>query len=387
MEMRPLSLYLHFPFCVRKCRYCDFLSGPAEEEVRERYVQALCSQIRAAGGARRAEAGRYAEEVDTVFFGGGTPSIMTPSQLERIMEAVCASFSVREDAEISLELNPGTADAEKIAAFRALGINRLSIGVQSFRDGELRLLGRIHTAEEAERTCRETVRAGFDNWSMDLMSALPGQTLRDWMENLERAAALEPPHLSAYSLIIEEGTPFASMPLPPLPDEETDRAMYHRTAEFLARHGLLRYEISNYARPGRECRHNSGYWTGHSYLGLGLGASSCLDGVRFRMTDDLTLFLRLAADPGAAAEEMITEREHLSVRDRMEEFMFLGLRMTAGVSCDTFLRRFGTPIGSVYGEILRRQTGAGLLIEENGRCRLTERGLDLANTVMAEYLF
>ena len=381
MEKQPLSLYLHYPFCVRKCRYCDFLSGPAGEDVRERYVQALCAQIRAAGAA-------HAEEVDTIFFGGGTPSLMEPSQTERIMEAVRAAFRMEEDAEISLELNPGTADREKIAAFRSAGINRLSIGVQSLRDGELRLLGRIHTAQEARRTCEDAVRAGFDNWSMDLMSALPGQTLQDWMETLAQAVSLDPPHLSAYSLIIEEGTPFASMKLPPLPDEETDRAMYHQTGDFLARHGLLRYEISNYAKPGMESRHNSGYWTGHRYLGLGLGASSCLDGERLRMTDDLQKYLQIAEDPGRALDDsIIAERLQRTSRDKMEEFMFLGLRMTAGVSAGTFRERFGVTIDSVYGEVLRKQLQTGLLIQEEDRYRLSERGLDVSNTLMSEYLF
>lgn len=378
--IRPVSLYLHFPFCERKCRYCDFLSGPASEETRARYVEALCREI----------SGRAGEVfvLDTIFLGGGTPSLLTARQLEQILEAVRTNFKVLPDAEISMEVNPGTADVQKLRAYRELGVNRLSIGVQSFREEELRLLGRIHTAEQAEKVVREARQAGFDNLNLDLMSALPGQTLREWKQNLAKAAALGPEHISAYSLILEEGTPLYAAykrgTLPPLPGEEEDRAMYHCTEEDLSKYGYFRYEISNYARSGRECRHNCGYWTGHEYLGLGLGASSLLCGERFHEPGDMQEYLS-EIDRGGWGR-LRRDREVLTLQDRMEEFMFLGLRMTAGVSDVEFEARFGATIREIYGEVLRRHMAQGVIEWHDGRIMLTKYGLDVANYVMADYI-
>ena len=231
--MKNLSLYLHIPFCVRKCRYCDFLSGPADEAARQRYAKALCAEIRAAG-----EFCREKETVTTVYLGGGTPSVLTPVQIGKILDTVRECFSLEENAEITMEINPGTVTEEDLRSLRAAGINRLSVGVQSFRDDELKLLGRIHTAEEAKDVMRAARRAGFSNLSLDLISALPGQKLEDFIFNLEEAAALRPEHISVYSLILEEGTPLARMAqegqLPPLPGDELDREMYHETAKILA---------------------------------------------------------------------------------------------------------------------------------------------------------
>ena len=269
----PLSLYLHIPFCVRKCRYCDFLSGPQDQETREAYVRSLIREIEEQSVCPRGTC------VDTVFFGGGTPSVLTGGQVAGIMEALKGFFSIREDAEISMEMNPGTADAEKLLAFKRAGINRLSMGVQSMRDDELRTLGRIHTADQARQIYQMARDAGFRNINLDLMSALPGQKISDWEKTLLQTVNLGPEHISAYSLIIEEGTPFSHMQLPQLPTEEEDRAMYHLTKDLLGEYGYRRYEISNYARAGYACRHNCGYWTGHEYLGLGLGASSYISGV------------------------------------------------------------------------------------------------------------
>lgn len=414
-EHRPVSVYLHFPFCVRKCRYCDFLSGPASEEDRERYVNALCREIR----GRTAEAGEHAE-ADTVFLGGGTPSLLTPEQLERIMEAVRSGFDLQPDAEISMEVNPGTAKMEELRACREIGVNRLSVGVQSFDDAELRLLGRIHTAEQAGRTIRDARAAGFDNLNIDMMSALPGQTMEAWKRNLAEAVAAEPEHISAYSLILEEGTPlclaYADGTIPQVPDEEEDRAMYHFTRDFLSQYGFERYEISNYARPGYECRHNCGYWTGHEYLGFGLGAASLLRGERFHEPRDMGEYLEIVnhawgvseayegkqhsrgfikprpetsgkQTPHASPwERLRQESEKLTLQDRMEEFMFLGLRMTAGVSETEFAARFGTEIEAVYGDILRRHEEQEVICRHAGRIFLTEYGLDVANYVMADYL-
>ena len=381
------SLYLHIPFCVKKCRYCDFLSGPQDEETRERYTRALINEIKL---QTVCPAGT---PVDTVFFGGGTPSVLSGSQIERIMEALYSFFSIQEDAEISMETNPGTADEEKLGILKRSGINRLSLGVQSMHDRELALLGRIHTADQARMTFEKARKAGFDNINIDLMSALPGQSFESWADTLEQAVRWAPDHISAYSLIIEEGTPFASMyengSLPALPDEDMDREMYHYTGAFLAEHGYQRYEISNYAIPGRECRHNSGYWTGHPYLGLGIGAASYVNGTRFSNCTDLRKYSDLLADEkdrtGITAL-IRTDIHPLSAEEQMEEFMFLGLRMTEGVREAVFSERFGKRIEQVYGQVLEKHISQEVLEKTPGGYRLTERGVDVSNYVLADYL-
>lgn len=388
-----LSLYIHIPFCVRKCAYCDFLSYPAGDSSRQDYLHALLSEIRAAGPWLRShgKTGPAARPtVDTIYLGGGTPSLLTPAQVEAILAAVQETFHVLPDAEISMECNPGTATEETLSGYRQAGVNRLSIGVQSFHDKELRTIGRIHTRQQAIDCYENARRAGFDNVSLDLMSALPGQTLVSWRENLEVARSLGPDHLSCYSLILEEGTPllarYEAGTLLPLPDEEADRAMVHETNRLLAEHGLVQYEISNYARPGRECRHNIGYWTGHEYLGLGLGSSSMLhtgDGyVRCKNTSDPARYAAQAENLEALHEEM----QVLTLVDRMEEYMFLGLRLNRGVSEAEFRARFGRNLETVYPGITGQYVDAGLLERTGERIMLTERGRDLANTVMAAYI-
>ncbi len=407
--MRKISIYIHIPFCIRKCLYCDFLSAPSTPDCIEQYVRALEAEIRFSpdlNGLTGAEMPDDPEiQVDTVFLGGGTPSLLTPDQLERILTAVRDSYRMQDGAEISMEVNPGTADLERLQAYRGAGINRLSIGVQSVDDAELALLGRIHRAGQAEKIFREARQAGFDNINIDLMSALPGQTAYRWEQNLRTVCEWGPEHISAYSLIIEEGTPFAEMDLPPLPSEEEDRLMYHRTQTVLAEYGYQRYEISNYARPGRACRHNCGYWTGHEYLGLGLGASSLIGDRRFKVTASMPEYLRrirLAASGRCCGpdsngsdsngpelsglDSYYEDIQQLTLRDRMEEFMFLGLRLTEGVSETEFRRRFGNPIDAVYGPVLARHTDGGLLERTGDRIRLTEKGLDLANYVMSDFL-
>ena len=392
--MRKISIYIHIPFCIRKCLYCDFLSAPSTPDCIEQYVRALEAEIRFSpdlNGLTGAEIPDDPEiQVDTVFLGGGTPSLLTPDQLERILTAVRESYRVQDGAEISMEVNPGTADLERLQAYRGAGINRLSIGVQSVDDAELALLGRIHRAGQAEKIFREARRAGFDNINIDLMSALPGQTADRWEQNLRTVCEWGPEHISAYSLIIEEGTPFAEMDLPPLPSEEEDRLMYHCTQTVLAEYSYQRYEISNYARPGRACRHNCGYWTGHEYLGLGLGASSLIGDRRFKVTASMPEYLRRIrlADSGEINDpaQYYEEIQKLTLRDRMEEFMFLGLRLTEGVSEAQFRKRFGHPVDEVYGPVLARHTDGGLLERTGDRIRLTEKGLDLANYVMSDFI-
>lgn len=415
----PVSLYLHFPFCVRKCRYCDFLSYPAKEEERAAYLGLLEQEIREkATWLGHLLYGGNLPCVDTIFFGGGTPSLMTQKELDHLMFVLASCFLIDSDAEITLECNPGTVTEEKLDSFRRSGINRLSIGVQSFREEELRMLGRIHTEKEARQCIESAERVGFDSISLDLISALPGQSFSQWMESLREAVSWEPEHLSCYSLILEDGTPLkreyvaqygtdeepdeeehsslvqkeekAHLSLPPLPSVEEDRRMYHETREFLGKYGYRRYEISNYARPGYRSRHNSGYWTGHPYLGLGLGASSYLaipgkGRIRFANPDEMTSYSRMVQeDPSQWIRS--NGVEELSLRDQMAEFMFLGLRRMDGVRCDDFAQEFGQPIEAVYGDVIARYQDLGLLAQKEGRIYLTDAGIDVSNTVMAEFL-
>lgn len=392
--MKPLEIYVHIPFCERKCHYCDFLSFPAREGLRDAYVKALMKEIGAVPeGAAGAGTDENAEEflAATVFFGGGTPSLLSAEAVRAILEALKERFPLAEDAEITIEANPGTLDGGKLAEYRAAGINRLSLGLQSTDDRELELLGRIHDYRTFEKTYRLAREAGFANINLDLMCALPGQTLADWERTLRTAAALGPEHISAYSLILEEGTPFyerfgADGPGKggedlPLPSEETERAMYRRTGEVLRTFNYMRYEISNYARPGYVCRHNEGYWTGADYLGLGLGASSYIDGVRFANTVSFERYLARAGHPEAIREGIC----RLSEEERQEEFFFLGLRRTAGVSREEYRRRFGEDWDR-YERNIRRLREMGFLEETGEGIRLTEEGIDVSNAVFAELL-
>lgn len=381
-----ISIYIHIPFCVRKCSYCDFLSGPRTPQLQERYVQALIREI---GAQRDCPSGT---PVDTIFFGGGTPSVLSAGQIGRIMEALREQFFILADAEISMEMNPGTADADQLSALKKNGLNRLSIGVQSMHDEELRLLGRIHCAAQARQAFDMAREAGFDNINIDLMSALPGQTFETWADSLRQAVEWKPEHISAYSLIIEPGTAFAEMQekgqLLPVPGEEEDRTIYHTTGKVLGRAGYRQYEISNYALPGKECRHNIGYWTGHEYLGLGIGAASYIRGCRFSNTPDLSFYLetlKKAAD-GSDLESIREEVHSLTDKEKMEEFMFLGLRMTDGTDAGEFERRFGRSLESVYGDVIRRHIRQGVTERTQKGIRLTARGIDVSNYVLADYL-
>ncbi len=422
-DLSCLELYIHIPFCVRKCAYCDFLSFPSGEEERERYVERLTEEIEEAGAVSEGYV------ATAIFFGGGTPSVLTPKQTERILNAVKKSFYVAEDAEITTEVNPGTADREKLEAWRQAGINRLSFGLQSTENRELQYLGRIHTMEDFLESYRAAREAGFENVNIDLMSALPGQTVSSWEKTLRTVVSLQPEHISAYSLIIEKGTPFCqlfgedgdaaeekkrrqSLGIPELPDEDAERRMYYDTERILGEAGYHRYEISNYAKPGYECRHNKGYWTGTEYLGLGLGASSYINirrekgeaakisasgkesGDRRQLerrsnVRDFKMYLSLTRDDFRAGRQ-IEERELLTNQAMMEEFMFLGLRLTEGISEMEFFRRFSCTLETVYGDVLEKLAGQELMerYEREGAAfwRLTKRGIDVSNCVLAEFL-
>lgn len=367
-----MELYLHIPFCVRKCHYCDFLSFPTDGAATDAYLQALLRDVREASAL-------YGNEpVRSVYFGGGTPSLLPADALPGLLAAVRSGFSLREDCEITVECNPGTLSEEKLSAYRLAGINRLSIGVQSAQDAELRRLGRIHTWRDALDAFDMARRAGFRNLSADVMAALPGQTLSDYEETLKRVIALSPEHISAYDLIVEEGTRFAQWyeeQPEAFPDEETSCRMYRRTVELLAEAGYRQYEISNYAKPGYESRHNYGYWSNEPYLGLGLGASSYVPPRRFRNTSDPEQYLRASR---------IEEEVVLTEQEQREEFFFLGLRRTAGICREEFAARFPGANFSPYERTLLRFAERGLVTCRDGRFALTVDGMLVSNAIFAE---
>ena len=298
-----------------------------------------------------------------------------------ILKEIRNRFKMEEDAEITIEVNPGTANIGKLQAYREMRINRLSIGLQSPQDRELKILGRIHNYEQFLETYQEARTVGFDNINIDLMSAIPDQTYEDWVKNLRTAAELEPEHISAYSLIVEEGTPFAARKLN-LPDEDTEYNMYEATAQILKEYGFEQYEISNYARKGRKCRHNVGYWTRQDYLGFGLGASSLYEKERFANTADMKKYLENSKNP-----EKIREKEpSLTREDEMAEFMFLGLRMTRGIAKSDFQEIFGCTIESIYGGVLKKYEALELLQERDDRIFLSRKGIHVSNSVMSEFL-
>lgn len=391
-DMADLGLYIHIPFCEKKCDYCDFLSAPADRETKEAYVKALIAEIH----SYKTVAAEYL--VRTVFIGGGTPSSIDGKYIYDILDAVKEVFAItgvntsagtdgvisegKVNAEITIEVNPGTVSREKLDYYRMSGINRLSFGLQSADDRELKLLGRIHTYEDFVRNYRLAREMGFYNINIDLMSALPGQTMSGWMNTLCAAAALKPEHISAYSLIIEEGTPFHLRYREEDQDEELDREIYAGTKEYLERYGYKRYEISNYAKPGFECRHNSSYWRRTEYLGIGLGSSSLLRNQRYRNEDRLKDYIRLSGDYHNIRRDI----KQLAVREQMEEFMFLGLRMSSGISKEEFKQQFGSSMDMIYGDAIRRSVREGLLHMNENQLYLTDKGIDLSNMVFTRFL-
>ena len=424
--MKSISIYIHIPFCVKKCQYCDFLSAPADSRAQEVYLRALKQEI-------REQAARYRKyEVQTVFIGGGTPTAVPCEKLCEVLKTVFTCYRVNPQAEISMEANPGTVTKEALLSYRKAGINRLSIGLQSADDGELKLLGRIHTYRDFLQTYRWAQEAGFTNINLDIMSALPGQSVENYKKTLETVLSLRPQHISAYSLIVEEGTPFyekygqeseklqaTGEKQPDLPSEEEEREMYTLTEKLLATAGYHRYEISNYALPGMECRHNRVYWKRGNYVGFGLGAASMVENVRFENTRKMQEYLAeyegvpgaeevsaevtqgdaqalsngqefsLREDTHSENEQVLSIRENvhpLSPQEQMEETMFLGLRLTEGVSKAEFHRQFGVSMEQIYGKVIQENIVQGLLADEAGYVCLTREGMDLSNYVMAQFL-
>lgn len=385
--LHQLELYFHIPFCLRKCHYCDFLSASSDELTKDAYMKALMDETMKRSG----ECAAY--RVVSIFIGGGTPSVVKAEHIRELLDIVREHYFLEPTAEITVEVNPGTVDEQKLSVYREAGVNRLSIGLQSALDKELQILGRIHSCEQFLKTYEDARKVGFQNINVDVMSALPGQTNESYRKTLEFVTGLHPlpEHISAYSLILEEGTVLYRQweeGRITLPEEEAERAMYEMTERFLAEFGYHRYEISNYAREGYECRHNLGYWKRTQYLGFGIGAASLMRECRFRNGDSLKQYL---SDPCGCR----TEFQQLSEREQMEEFMFLGLRCMKGVSLAAFQKKFTVRPEQVYQEVIEKNQRLGLLgvrevkddKESDVYYYLTPKGIDLSNQVMADFLF
>ena len=375
--MKKLGLYIHIPFCVKKCNYCDFLSAPANKQVQIAYMETLQKEI-------EEKAIEYKEWiVDTVFIRGGTPTSVPHETIVNTMETIKKEFALTKDCEITMECNPGTVTMEAMNAYAAAGINRISIGLQSADDGLLKTLGRIHTYEQFLDSYNYARNAGIQNINVDIMSGLPSQTIEQYTDTLKKVADLGVEHISAYSLIVEEGTPFYKLyeeEKLELPDEDTEREMYYQTGTMLKQYGFLRYEISNYAKNGFECKHNKRYWQRDNYLGIGLGAASFIENTRYKNTEWLDEYL---------IENKYLEKneiQNLSKEECMEEFMFLGLRMTKGISKTEFKESFGVLVEDVYGKVIEKLTSQGLIQTKDDFISLTDYGLDVSNSVWVEFL-
>jgi oxygen-independent coproporphyrinogen-3 oxidase len=386
---RPLSLYVHIPFCRAKCDYCDFNSYAGQEHLIPAYARALAQEARlwseASGG----------RPVETVYFGGGTPSLVPLDEMRLITGALGECFALAAEAEVSLEANPGTVDEAYLRGLRGLGFNRLSLGVQSFDDGELRALGRIHSAEEAREAYEAARAAGFENVNLDLIFGLPAQAIGQWRRSLEEALALRPEHLSLYALTVEEGTPLArevAQGSITAPDPDVQADMYTWAEDRLARRGYEHYELSNWALPGRRCRHNLTYWENREYVGLGAGAHSHVDGVRFANAVVPAEYLRLIGEAGASGEMSLAGMRQVVSVERVDEALamadtlILGLRLVEGVSLSGFRERFGVELSERYADRLGELLDSGLIETADGRLRLTSRGRLLGNEVFQRFL-
>jgi oxygen-independent coproporphyrinogen-3 oxidase len=373
-------LYIHVPFCIEKCRYCAFVSSTPEHNDLAEYPALLLRELQLNDPC--------AAPLASIYFGGGTPSLLQPPQLSRLLEGIAKQTGIQADAEITLEANPGTVDTISLKGYRNCGFNRLSLGIQSFDDRFLRCLGRIHTVKQSRQAYTDARKAGFKNVSIDLIHSLPGQSLDQWRSELQLAITLNPEHISIYGLTIEEGTPFAniySVDSPDLADEDLSADMFEMANAFLTAAGYEHYEIANFARPGYRSDHNSGYWKRDGYLGLGVAAHSFLRqgfGVRFGNPDTLADY-RQGILSGLVAR--IGEYQ-LSLGDAMAEYMFLGLRMTDGVSLIAFEQEFGRSMESVYGSKVTDLTGLGLIIRTESVLTLTLRGMLLSNQVFSRFV-
>lgn len=364
------GVYIHIPFCVKKCRYCDFISFDTRKEYINLYLEAMKKEFVTYKGIC----------ADTVFIGGGTPTCMEEYQLEMLLSEIRENFEICADAEFTVEANPKTLSRKKLELMKRYGVNRISIGVQSFNDKELLKIGRIHSAMEAEETVGLVRSLGFDNFNIDIMSALPEQNFESFKKTLKKTVDCNPAHISCYSLILEENTPLwrenEKYGLN-LPDENTERYMYEYACKYLEEVGYRRYEISNFARPGAESKHNLKYWKCEEYIGLGLAAHSYFNGARYYNTNDLAAYLSGKYSAG--------EKEILTLKDKVEEFMIMGLRLRDGISKNEFKNRFGMDIDLVYHDEIEKFITGGFLKESNGNLFLSDKGVSVSNSIMCEF--
>ncbi|WP_096516669.1 radical SAM family heme chaperone HemW [Clostridium perfringens] len=376
--MDKISLYIHIPFCAQKCLYCDFPSFARKDHLRKAYIEALNKEII----SLREKHNNL--EINTIFIGGGTPSVLEANELECLLKEV-AKLNMAKDIEYSMECNPGNLTEKKLEVMKKYGVNRISMGLQAKQDNLLKGLGRIHNYKTFKENFLLAKKVGFNNINVDLMFGLPNQSLNEWEETLREIISLEPAHISAYSLIIEEGTAFYNLyenDKLKLPTEEEERKMYHLAKKILEENGFNQYEISNYAKEGKECRHNLAYWNMDNWIGVGSAAASYIDGKRIKNISSVEEYINSIKDKEEAVEEIINN----SKNDNMEEFMFMGLRKINGIDENEFKNRFSMNINDVYGEILNKYIGEGLLIRESGRIFLSEKGIEISNVIMADFL-
>ncbi|WP_283705828.1 radical SAM family heme chaperone HemW [Clostridium perfringens] len=376
--MDKISLYIHIPFCAQKCLYCDFPSFARKDHLRKAYIEALNKEII----SLREKHNNL--EINTIFIGGGTPSVLEADELECLLKEV-AKLNMAKDVEYSMECNPGNLTEEKLEVMKKYGVNRISMGLQAKQDNLLKGLGRIHNYKTFKENFLLAKKVGFNNINVDLMFGLPNQRLNEWEETLREIISLEPAHISAYSLIIEEGTAFYNLyenDKLKLPTEEEERKMYHLAKKILEENGFNQYEISNYAKEGKECRHNLAYWNMDNWIGVGSAAASYINGKRIKNISSVEKYINSINEKGEAVEEIINN----SKNDNMEEFMFMGLRKINGIDENEFKNRFSMNINDVYGEILNKYIDEGLLIRESGRIFLSEKGIEISNIIMADFL-
>lgn len=377
--MESIALYIHVPFCERKCNYCDFSSYSGKNHLIDEYIEALKKEII----LYKNTLNNY--KVNTVFFGGGTPSILTGKQINEIMNLLVKYFNIDDKAEISMEANPGTLSYDKLKAYYESGVNRLSIGLQACQKELLKTLGRIHSFEDYTKNLEDARKVGFLNINTDLMFSLPGQSFKDWEKTLEQIVSLDIPHISAYGLIVEEETPFYNWVENKkiiLPDEEIELKMYHHTINYLKEKGYEHYEISNFAKPEFQCKHNLIYWHNKPYIGLGSGAHSYFNKKRFSNVKGIEEYINLLSQNKAPLDDEII----LSTKDEISETMFLGLRTTKGVSVEDFIQRFNTSPFEVYNEEFNKLRKQGLLCWDEKYIKLTSKGIDISNVVFQEML-
>ncbi|ALB47857.1 coproporphyrinogen III oxidase [Clostridium beijerinckii] len=373
--MRDISLYIHIPFCKQKCFYCDFPSYSGKEGLMNEYIEALSNEILQKGKEYR---------ISSIFIGGGTPSYLNDLSLEKLLRTL-NKLNLKDDFEFTVECNPGTLNEKNLNIMKEHNVNRISMGLQSTKNSLLKDIGRIHSYEEFEENYFLARKLGFNNINADLMFGLPNQTIEDWECSLRKVAELELDHISAYSLIIEEGTRFYKLYEEDklnLPEEDKERIMYLTTKDILNGYGYHQYEISNYSKKGKECFHNKVYWKCDEYLGMGVSASSFIDKKRSKNMDNIKEYIKRINN-----KESVIEEIHVNdIKDDMEEFLFMGLRMIEGIKVEKFKERFNKDIYEVYGEIIEKNIKKGLLINNSGNLYLTSHGIEISNYVMSDFI-